>query len=111
MNKFEQELKNNNLVCSQCDKCRKLVWPPSEFCNKCFSEVRWRSVSRIAKLVEFSRSNGEFFCIAEFDGGIRVMGTVENVSDLQVGKSLFLVKCDYDGKEKFVFQTLNGDNT
>jgi uncharacterized OB-fold protein len=104
MNKFEQELKNNNFLCSHCTKCNKLVWPPSDFCNKCFSEVIWRPVSRFAKLVEFSSKNNEFFCIAEFEDSIRVMGRVENVSDLQVGQPLFLINCSYDGKEIFVFQ-------
>jgi uncharacterized protein len=104
MNKFEQELKNNNFLCSQCTKCNKLVWPPSDFCNKCFSEVIWRPVSRFAKLIEFSSKDNEFFCIAEFEGNIRVMGSVENIYNLQVGQSLFLIKCDYDGKERFMFR-------
>lgn len=104
MNKFEQELKKNIFLCSQCTKCDKLVWPPSDFCNKCFNEVVWRPISRLAKLVEFSRKNNEYFCVAEFEGSIRVMGTVQNTSDLQVGQSLFLIKCDYDEKERFVFE-------
>ena len=107
MNKFEQELKNNNFFCSQCTKCDNLVWPPSEFCSKCFSNVIWRPVSRFAKLIEFSSKDNKFFCIAEFEESIRVMGSLENVSDLQMGQSLFLVKCDYDGKEIFVFEPVS----
>lgn len=102
MNKFEQELKNNNFICSSCPKCNKLVWPPSDFCNSCFGDVVWRQVARTAKLVEFSREKDEIFCIAEFEDSIRVMGTIRNSSDLKVGQSLILVKCDYDGKEKFI---------
>ena len=104
MSKFEQELRNGNFVCSECLKCNKLVWPPSDFCNKCFGNVTWRSISRTAKLVEFSRKNDEYFCIAEFENQVRVMGRVESVSNLQVGQTLSLVRCDYDGKEKFVFR-------
>jgi uncharacterized OB-fold protein len=107
MNKFEMELKNNNFLCSQCTKCNKLVWPPSEFCNKCFSDVIWRPVSRYAKLIEFSRKDSKLFCIAEFEDGIRVMGSVENASNLQVGQSLFLIKCDYDRRERFVFEPVS----
>jgi uncharacterized OB-fold protein len=107
MNKFEQELKNNNFLCSKCTKCNKLVWPPSDFCNKCLGEVIWEPLSRYAKVVEFSSKDSKYFCIAEFDGGIRVMGSIENVSDLCVGESLFLIKCDYDGKEKFVFEPVS----
>jgi len=103
MNKFEQELKNNNFLCSYCNACNKLVWPPSDFCNKCFGEVIWRPVSRFAKLIEFSNKDNEFFCIAEFEDDIKVMGSIESISEPQIGQRLFLVKCDYDEKERFVF--------
>jgi len=107
MTRFEQELKNNNFLCSQCTKCNKLVWPPNDFCNKCFSNVVWRPVSRFAKIVEFSSNDKELFCIAEFEDGIRVMGKVENASGLKVGQSLLLTKCDYDEKEIFIFRPVS----
>lgn len=104
MNQFEQELKNNNFVCSSCLKCNKLVWPPSDFCNLCFGDVVWKKVARNATLIEFSRDANEVFCIAEFEGGIRIMGSIKNSSDLKVGQSLTLVRCNYDGKEEFVLE-------
>lgn len=104
MNRFEQELKNNNFICSECPKCKKLVWPPSEYCNKCFGEVIWRQISRNATLLEYSSKNGEYFCMAELEGQIRIMGTITNVSELQIGENLILEKCDYDGSEKFTFK-------
>jgi len=107
MNKFEKELKNNNFLCSQCTNCDKIVWPPSEFCSKCFSDVIWRPVSKYAKLVEFSSKDNNYFCIAEFEDSIRVMGSVENASDLHVGQTLVLINCDYDGREKFVFKSVS----
>jgi uncharacterized protein len=67
----------------------------------------WEPVSRNARLIEFSSKNGEYFCMAEFDGGIRVMGTVESASNLHVGQSLILARCSYDDTEKFVFRTCN----
>lgn len=105
MNTFEQELKNNNFVCSSCPKCNKLVWPPSDFCNSCFGSVVWRQVTKTAKLVEFSRHDNEVFCIAEFEGNIRIMGSIKNASSLKIGQSLTLVKCDFDGKEKFILES------
>ena len=107
MNKFEDGLKNNNFLCSRCTRCNKLVWPPSDFCNKCFGEIIWQPLSRYAKLVEFSSKDKKYFCIAEFEEGIRVMGGLENASNLHVGQSLILIKCDYDGKEKFVFEPVS----
>jgi len=105
MNIFEQELKNNNFVCSSCQKCNKLVWPPSDFCNSCFGSVTWRQVAKTAKLVEFSRHGNEVFCIAEFESSIRIMGSIKNASDLKIGQSLILIKCDFDGKWKFILES------
>lgn len=102
---FERELKNGRFVCSECVKCNKLVWPPSDFCNSCFSKVRWRQVSTTAVLVEFSKKDDTVFCIAELEGTIRIMGALEaDTKELTIGKELQLVKCDYDGTERFIFQ-------
>ena len=105
MNIFQQELKNNNFVCSSCQKCNKLVWPPSDFCNSCFGSVIWRQVTKTAKLVEFSRQGNEVFCIAEFESGIRIMGSIQNAFNLKIGQSLNLIKCNFDGKESFIFES------
>ena len=104
MNRFEQELKNNNFICSECPKCKKLVWPPNDYCNKCFGDVIWRQISRNAVLLEYCGKNGEYFCMAELEGQIRIMGTIQNASELQIGKSMILEKCDYDSTEKFTFK-------
>ena len=105
MTKFESELKNNNFVCSECLKCKHLVWPHSDFCNKCFGDVKWRPVSKNAILVEFSSKDGKHFCVAEFESSIRVFGTIEGTSFLSQGQNLILKHCDYEQTPKFVFQT------
>lgn len=105
MTRFEAELKNNNFVCSECTKCKHLVWPPSDFCNKCFGDVIWRPVSKKAILVEFSSKDGKYFCIGEFENSIRVFGIVEGNFTLTQGQNLTLKYCNYDEMPKFVFQT------
>ena len=105
MTMFESELKNGKFVCSECLKCNKLVWPPSDFCSGCFGKVNWRKVSTVATLVEFSKKDDTIFCIAEFEGAIRVMGSLEAKSEeISIGQELILAKCDYDETERFVFQ-------
>jgi uncharacterized protein len=104
MTKFEDELKNNNFVCSNCTKCQHLVWPPSEFCNKCFGDVAWKSISRNAKLVEVSSKDGKNFCIAEFEGNIRIFGTLSGSLRPNPGQNLILEHCSYDGTPKFIFK-------
>lgn len=104
MTRFEDELKNNKFVCSECTKCRHLVWPPSEFCNKCLGGVTWRPLSKKAKLVEFSSIDGIRFGIAEFEGKIRIFGTIDGNSALRIGEELVLTSCNFDEKPKFIFR-------
>lgn len=65
----------------------------------------WKPVKKTAKLIEFSHNKDEVFCIAEFEGNIRIMGTVENAKNLKIGQFLTLIKCDYDGTEKFILKS------
>lgn len=105
MRQFESELKNGRFVCSECPQCNKLVWPPSNFCNVCFSEVKWRPINKKGKLIEFSKKDNIYFCITEFENAIRVMGELEiGLKDPSVGQDVDLVKCDYVDKERFFFK-------
>lgn len=104
MRRFERELENNNFMCSECHKCKKIVWPPSDFCSACFGLVGWRMISREGCLLEFSQKNGEWFGIAEFEGQIRILGTIIDGNGLEIGQKVYLEKCGYDGGEKFLFR-------
>jgi uncharacterized OB-fold protein len=106
MTEFEDELKNNNFVCSKCVKCQHWVWPPSEFCNKCFGNVIWKPVSKNAKLVEVSGKDGKRFCIAEFEDSIRVFGTISGPLNQNPGQNIMLEHCSYDETPKFVFRVV-----
>lgn len=104
MTLFEEGLKKGKFVCSECQKCKKLVWPPSDYCNRCLGQVKWRPVSQTAKLIEFSKKDNNFFCIAEFEDEIRIMGSLQTDKKPIIGQDLKLIKCYYDVNEKFIFQ-------
>lgn len=104
MTLFEEELKKGKFVCSECLNCKKLVWPPNEHCNRCFGQVIWRPVSQTAKLIEFSKKDNMFFCVAEFENEIRIMGSLQTSSVPQIGQELKLIKCGHDKNNEFVFQ-------
>mgnify|MGYP007112313161 FL=1 len=36
---FEKELEKGQFCIPECTVCKKLVWPPSEFCDKCNGET------------------------------------------------------------------------
>ena len=107
MTKFLEELKNGRFVCSECQKCKKLVWPTNDYCNQCFSRTLWRPVSITATLVEFSKKDNTIFCIAEFENMLRIMGTLNAEYDkLIIGQKIKLVQCSYDITERFIFQSI-----
>ena len=63
MNKFETELKAGNFVTSECSYCKKIVWPPSDYCDYCFKDVNWRKVSENGTIIELSRKENDVFSI------------------------------------------------
>ena len=39
---FEKELEKGQFCIPECTVCKKLVWPPSEFCDKCNGKISLR---------------------------------------------------------------------
>ena len=52
---FETELKKGNFTVAFCNKCKKTVWPPSEYCDKCFNETQLNNSNGLGKILEFSK--------------------------------------------------------
>lgn len=100
--KFESELKNGRFIVGECEKCRKISWPPQEFCNTCFGSLNWRQIKEPGKLLEWSSRDGKTFGMVEFEN-IRVIGSITDGSDLSVGEKIKIVKCEFDNDPKFTF--------
>ena len=104
MNKFDTELKVGNFVTSECTYCKKIVWPPSNYCDSCFKEVNWRNVSKNGIIVELSKKENDVFCITEFENKIRVMGKLNaKISMVKPGQTVKLVRCLLNDKNGFFF--------
>ena len=73
---FDSELKKGNLIVSDCINCKKITWPPSDFCNQCLKKTSWRNCSNQGKIIEFSKQNDTYFGIIEFEKSFRIMGTI-----------------------------------
>jgi uncharacterized OB-fold protein len=102
MNFFE-ELKRGHFVIAECTKCHKVVWPPNDFCRFCFGEVSWRDVKEPGILVECSAKDGKKFGIVEFEGTIRVIGTISDDVEITPGKKMRVDQCGYDSAPRFTF--------
>lgn len=89
---FEIELEKGNFVVSECKYCKKIVWPPSEFCNQCFGDVSWRKSSHKGMIIEFSKQNNDYFCLVEIEDAIKIMGKLTSgIPD--VGQNVKIERC------------------
>ncbi|MEM3065062.1 MAG: zinc ribbon domain-containing protein [Candidatus Nitrosotenuis sp.] len=104
MNKFESELKKGRFLVGHCPNCDKIIWPPSDFCSMCFGELSWRHLNEHGTLIEHSAKDGKQFCIAEFEGRIRVMGMISGTPVLKPGQKIRLVSCGFEDAPKFIFE-------
>lgn len=107
MSQFKENLQKNNFVCSFCQKCDKLVWPPSDYCSSCFGQTMWRPLNRTAKLIEIVKKNNDCICLVEFESGIRIMGILHKGENSKPGDVLNLVKCNYSNTEEFILEPIS----
>ena len=49
---FEKELEQGRFYIPECLACKKLVWPPSEFCDTCNKETSLRKEEFEGKIIE-----------------------------------------------------------
>ena len=76
---FELELSQGIFCIPECILCKKIVWPPSEFCNYCFGTVSLKKGDFEGKIVEFSKQNDDYFCLVEFEETIRVIAKTSKI--------------------------------
>lgn len=89
---FESELKKGNFLLSECKRCKKITWPPSEWCNQCLGTNSWRKSTCKGKIIEFSKKENTYFCVAEIEHSIKILGEI--ISDNpKIGKSIRIIDC------------------
>ena len=88
---FESELTKGIFCIPECAKCKKIVWPPSDFCNHCFGKVCLKKGDFEGKIIEFSRQDEDYFCLVEFEETIRIMAKISESP--RVGQIVKITKC------------------
>ncbi len=96
---FESELSNGKFCIPECIECKKVVWPPAEFCNHCFGTISLKRGDFEGKIIEFSSQNGQYFGIVEFEGKIRIMANISKAPEL--GQKVKISKCGIAGGNYF----------
>lgn len=57
---------------SRCTRCGLVSWPPAGHCSGCLARTEPADGPRTGVVVEYSRRDGTYFCVADF-GGARMM--------------------------------------
>ncbi len=96
---FESRLSKGEFCIPECDECKKIVWPPSEFCSHCFGNVHLKEGDFEWKIIEFSRQNNQYFCMVEFENTVRIMAQISVTP--KIGKSVKISKCGIDNGNYF----------
>lgn len=102
MSAFESELKKGRFVVCQCTSCSKITWPPNDFCSSCFGSISVRDIKEPGIIIECSAKDGKRFCLAEFEGVVRIIGTMTG-PEPKPGQKVRISSCAYEGDPKFVF--------
>ncbi len=96
---FDSELAKGVFTLPQCDRCKKTVWPPSEFCDHCFGHVVLKKGDFEGRIKEFSRQNEQYFCVVEIEKTVRIMAKIPTVP--QIGQSVKITKCGIENGNYF----------
>jgi uncharacterized OB-fold protein len=70
---FEDELTKGNFTIPECSSCKKIIWPPTEFCDVCYSKTCLKTGQFMGKIIEYSKQNEEYFCMVEFLDSFRLI--------------------------------------
>ena len=98
---FESELENGNFCIPECSNCKNIIWPPTDYCTKCFGEVSLKKGDFEGKIIEFSKKDQDFFCVVEFYDKIRIIAKASQTP--KIGDSVKISKCGIsDGSYSFV---------
>jgi uncharacterized OB-fold protein len=90
---FESKLSMGEFCIPECERCKKIAWPPSEFCSHCFGAVSLKEQEEEVegKIIEFSRKGKQYFGIIEFHEAIRVMAAI--LKTPKIGQPVKILKC------------------
>ena len=98
MNMFEEKLSRGELVIPECSACNEAIWPPNDFCSKCFGKAIWREFNQSGKILEYSKKGEQFFCLVEFANKIRLIGKISSKSpNPEIGNKVRIESCGIEG--------------
>lgn len=98
---FESELAKGKFMIPECSVCKKIVWPPTEFCDDCFGPVSLKKGEFEGKIIEFSKQNNDYFCVIEFENTIKIMAKMSEIPE--IGQMVKISKCGISNEGYFFY--------
>ena len=94
VSEFEAALHHGLFKIPRCNTCRKIVWPPIEFCDACLGTVSLEHDPQVricGRIIECSESRQDFarhginntagfFCLVEIKQAIRIMASLSKTA-------------------------------
>lgn len=87
---WQERLAQGVLVASACPKCKYKAWPPSKFCSQCLIHTEQKELDCHGTIIEYSKKDGEYFCLAEFGDTIRIIGSLKTDTTPKIGSIVTL---------------------
>ena len=104
---FESELKKGIFIITECNYCKKTVWPSSKICDFCLRQTKWRKSIGEGKIVEFSKKDDIYFCVVEIENAIKIIGQIDFGLPV-IGDSVKITECKMvDGNTHVKFKIVN----
>ncbi len=96
---FETELSNGKFCIPECEKCKKITWPPAEFCSHCFGTISLKQITGDGKIIEFSKQGEHYFCMVEFFEIVRIIAKISKTP--KIGQTVKISKCGIKNGDHF----------
>lgn len=103
---FEDALKEGIFVIGKCNSCKKTIWPPSDYCNRCFGKIEVKKGPMEGKIIEFSKQDKNYFCLVEFEKEVKIIGKISSGIP-QNNQSVKITKCGIKDESYFFEFSLN----
>ena len=87
----EDEISKGNFLIPECTVCKKLVWPPTEYCNECMGKTTLKEGNFQGKILEFSKQNEDYFCVVEVENSFRIIAKMPK--EPQIDQIVKITKC------------------
>lgn len=94
MRKFHDFIRRGEFRVAVCKRCRKKMWPPTEFCCYCFSRTNLEEIETTGRLIESTTSRiygkEDLYGVVDMEG-IKLIGSLS--ANVTTGMKVRMVKC------------------